>query len=422
MMKVEIPVSRPLNRWYKTFRLFHFAVLIGWTVVIVLSLAWNIYQHRRSVEENGRVIARTAFEKDLLYRRWNALNGGIYAPVSDITPPNPYLKNYPDWIVHGENGVDYTQINPAYMSRQVFDLQEAEMGVRGHITSLKPLRPENAADDWEVQALKAFEAGSPEESGVQSINQQTYLRLMRPLFVEESCLACHATQEYQLGQVRGGISESVPLTPLFSAAQPYEYSLIGVHILIWLTGLALILVFSHQLSFAILEQTRAEERLVYMSTHDALTGLYNRHYFEKLVAQLDSYLQHPVSALAADLDDLKKVNDSAGHAAGDDLLRQASEALRGCFRAGDTLARIGGDEFMVLLPNTNTEQAELILNRVREQMDEWRSGRIRISLGMATGDDGTSLTEIMRQADQAMYADKQKRKTFPEDVGALAEL
>jgi diguanylate cyclase (GGDEF)-like protein len=128
-------------------------------------------------------------------------------------------------------------MNPAYMTRQVYAFSRLESAIRGHLTSLKPLRPENQADPWETQALKSFEQGATEVATVENLDGQPYLRLMRPFKTETGCLKCHAHQGYQVGDVRGGISVSIPLAPLYAAQQRTQFSISLGHGLLWLVGL-----------------------------------------------------------------------------------------------------------------------------------------------------------------------------------------
>jgi len=161
----------------------------------------------------------------------------------------------------------------------------------------------------------------------------------------------------------------------------------------------------------ITERHEAAEKLRYLSTHDVLTGLYNRAYFEAEMARLQSGRQFPVSVIMADLDGLKRINDSRGHAAGDELLRRAAAMLRLAFRAEDVVARIGGDEFAVLLPHTDERTGQEALARVRSHLAEHNLAQsdlpISLSLGLATAKSGSSLAEAMKRDDQAMDDSKQ---------------
>jgi diguanylate cyclase (GGDEF)-like protein/PAS domain S-box-containing protein len=160
----------------------------------------------------------------------------------------------------------------------------------------------------------------------------------------------------------------------------------------------------------ITERKRAEEELRYLSTHDTLTGLYNRSFFEEEVARLERGRDFPVSIVMADVDHLKITNDREGHAAGDELLKRAAYVLVAAFRAEDVIARIGGDEFAVILPATDAATAEVSLQRVRQLVAENNAGRfgasLRLSLGVSTAGRSMSLTSALQEADARMYRDK----------------
>lgn len=400
--------------WLRTTKITRWALLIAWTLLLAVSLAWNIYIHNSTIENQARIIARTAFEKDVLYRSWNSDKGGVYVFISPDSQPNPYLQGIPDRDLTTTSGSQLTLINPAYMTRQVFDLQKKNTGVIGHITSLKPIRPANAADEWETSALKSFEAGEKEVSGISIMGDQSYLRLMKPLLVEEKCLKCHASQGYTVGQIRGGISETVPLAPLETAGQFALRSLIFAHISIWLVGILGILWSSHIVRRSLIKQTEAEQNLLDMATHDKLTGLFNRAYFHETLQQLDDLKTQPISIVMADIDLLKQTNDTLGHDAGDELIRRASSVFSECFRASDTVARIGGDEFVVLIPNADEEIAQVILNRLRTTLanhnDFYEGPPLEISFGIATSRPGERITDVQKRADENMYEEKQRRK------------
>ncbi|MBE0625571.1 MAG: PAS domain S-box protein [Burkholderiales bacterium] len=181
-----------------------------WSAVIVGFAAWSYWQLYTATVEIARASAYESLSKDLVYRRWATLHGGVYVPVTPETPPNPDLADVPERDISTPSGKKLTLINPAYMTRQVHQLAKKDFGSRGHITSLKPIRPENVPDEWEKHALQAFERGAKEVSSLEPIGDQTYMRFMRPLFAEAGCLKCHAKQGYKIGDIRGGLSVSVP--------------------------------------------------------------------------------------------------------------------------------------------------------------------------------------------------------------------
>ena len=218
---------------------FYTGILISaWTLVIAISLGWNLYQGRHEIQDMALKAAQVNFEKDVLYRRWASIHGGVYVPVTPETPPNPYLSQVLERDLTTPSGRQLTLMNPAYMTRQVFTFSRKESAIRGHITSLKPLRPENRPDPWEAQALKSFEQGKTEVSSIENLEGQPYLRLMRPFRTEKNCLKCHAQQGYQEGDIRGGVSVSIPFAPLYAAQQRTKFRIFMGHGLLWLVGLA----------------------------------------------------------------------------------------------------------------------------------------------------------------------------------------
>ncbi len=208
-----------------------------WTLAIALILGWNLVSARTQILDLVRVQARTAYDKDVLYRFWNSTHKFVYVPVSEETPPNPYLK-VPERDITTPDGLPLTMMNPAYMTRQANELGIKRIGIYGHLTSLNPLRPGNAPDPWEKKALERFETGTQEISSVEMLSGKQVLRLMRPLLVEQECIECHAQQGYQVGEIRGGISVSIDMAPSMALLAGTRLQLIIGYLLLWLTGMA----------------------------------------------------------------------------------------------------------------------------------------------------------------------------------------
>jgi PAS domain S-box-containing protein len=237
---------------------YHSWVLASlWTGCIAASLLWNLYEQREKILEMARKSAQITFENDVLYRRWAARQGGVYVPVSEHTPPNPYL-HVPDRDMTTSSGLSLTLVNPAYMIRQVNEMAADIRGSQSHLTSLKPIRPENSPDPWETAALKSFERGVKEVSSVEKIADEEYMRLMRPFVAEKACLKCHALQGYKEGDIRGGISVSVPMAPLSAIERPLIKKISLAHLLLWIVGMAGIVISKRGLQRQIFARERAE--------------------------------------------------------------------------------------------------------------------------------------------------------------------
>ncbi len=257
-MSVNATDSRTSRKKGPGYYLWTLGVI--WTLAIGTLLAWNLDSASEQVLDLVRVQARTAYDKDVLYRFWNSSHKFVYVPVSEETPPNPYL-DVPERDISTPDGVPLTMMNPAYMTRQANELGLERIGIYGHLTSLKPLRPDNAPDPWEAKALKEFENGVAEISSVEPLAGNQVMRLMRPLLVEQECIECHAHQGYKVGEVRGGISVSIEMTPSLALLASTRLQLVVGYVLLWLTGLSGLIVRARLLVKRDNERQRQEESL-----------------------------------------------------------------------------------------------------------------------------------------------------------------
>lgn len=170
-----------------------------------------------------------------------------------------------------------------------------------------------------------------------------------------------------------------------------------------------------------------EQQIEYFSSHDALTGFFNRNHFEYLVKKADTKSNLPISVIMGDLNGLKLMNDVFGHASGDELLVKSAEAIRKVCREEDIIARLGGDEFVILLPKTHEQAALQIISRIRDALSREQTGvfRCSMSLGCSTK---TTLSEnidiILRKAENEMYKEKtlNRNKTDTDLINATIML
>lgn len=237
------------------------ALAAAWTVLLGGSLAWEYSVSRRQAAELGLAKAVTAFEWGRVFRKWVSVQGGVYIPVSAKISPNPLLEQAFERDVATPSGRVLTKINAAYLARLVFEsIEEPEAVGRARLVSLKPLNPANAPDPWEANALRAFETGVTEVSEKQTIDGRVYMRLLRSSRTEAPCLECHADQGYEVGDIRGAVGVTVPISDVLESASLQMRGVVSVHGILWLFGLGLIAFGGRQVrgSVRALERSRAE--------------------------------------------------------------------------------------------------------------------------------------------------------------------
>ncbi len=380
-------------------------LFLAWTIIVLISLGYNIHTHHRNMLQEAALEAKTYYELNMYYRVVLAQFGGIYVPIAKVQP-NPYLPVL-DRDITTNNGVQLTLVNPAYMTRIVFDTikSKSKLPVINKITSLKSLNPVNNPDEWEKKALLSFEKGQEEASEVTAIDGRPYLRLIKPFITEEGCLKCHGHQGYKPGDIRGGISIAVPLQPYYEAEKLTQKTTIATHAILWLVVSLGLFLFTRKT----LKNTRTYEETRILALYDPLTRLANRRLldieFEKSFAKAKRY-GNQLSAIMADIDYFKEYNDTHGHEAGDVVLTKIAGIFLGEIRETDLAVRYGGEEFFILLPQTSPAEAGEIAERIRKSVEE--GAGLTVSLGIsAYRKEMKDREEIIREADDALYRAKQ---------------
>ncbi len=234
-------------------------------MIYIVLVGCSYFLSSSEVDEKHQDIAlaeaRSFFQAIVAMRAWNADFGGLYVPLSAKISPNPYLDD-PLRDITTTGGIRPTKVNPAFMTRLVSKRIQALSGILIHITSLKPLRPANHADRWETTALLRYERSGQSSWTFQQVDQTTMFRFMDGLRVDKTCLPCHAKQGYRVGDVRGGISVSIPYLPFARAARAERLRLAGIHGFFLLLGLGILGFVGRRLiqSVEALEASRATVR------------------------------------------------------------------------------------------------------------------------------------------------------------------
>lgn len=395
-------------------------------VFILLIVAGVFIRDRQLIESEIKTRARSHVHNILLARSWNAGYGGVYVEKKEGVTGSPFMETDE---IKTTDGRIFTKKNPALMAREISDLSLKGGLYSVRITSLKPINPENAPDPFEEEALLRFERGEKEVPGSFEEEDRVYYRYLAPQFVEQSCLSCHGKQGYAVGDIRGGISIRFDITEVRKEISKNTYVIFFLGILISVVLLSVIYFIIRKL----MRRVEADQKKIHeMAVTDELTGLFNRrHFFTRLGEEFKRAGRHGTRycCLMLDIDHFKKVNDTWGHHNGDMVLREIGTILcKGC-RDSDLVARLGGEEFIVLLPSTDTEGARKAAEKIRALVESHRfsTGKgeriaVTVSIGVAAlpsekRDFPEDAERIVKMADKALYAAKEGGRNRVEVAG-----
>lgn len=396
----------------KASRVLFWSLSLLFIAAVVAAGSGLYIQNRYMLQAEMLSMARSHINNIVLTRRWNASYGGVYVRKAPGTESNPFLEN-PD--LHTMEGVTLTLKNPALMTREISELASRQRRYTFHITSLKPLNPANAPDEFERQALEKFERGKTEAYTRTRERGEYFFSYIAPLYVEESCLRCHACQGYSIGDVRGGIRVKFSIQKFEDIRKRtvLQFLLIAA----CFTGVLLSLVYFLMQRFE-LRLNRARERIRDMAVKDPLTGIYNRRYMmSRLEEELDRMRRtgRPLGCILLDIDHFKKINDQYGHLFGDEVLKELCERVSAVIRPYDTFARYGGEEFVILLSGADVsvcmDVAARVVKAVRDRPfgSGGTSCRVTLSAGVSCAATDEANGEILlKKADDALYKAKQR--------------
>jgi len=235
---MQIQESTPTLRPF-AIRKWIIAILASWTFVSALFVVLTVHLINQSTLAQAHTKATEAFNKDQSFRFWGTMHGGVYVPETETTPSNEHLTNVDEKNIVTPLGKQLTLMNPAYMMRQLNESFSELYGMQGHITSLNPIRPQNAPDEWEAKALSKFEKGVTEVFEIVSEDGTQYARFMRPMPVKEGCLKCHGYQGYKVGEIRGGVSVRLQMAPFVAAGNKLMVESGAIIFVLWLFGCTL---------------------------------------------------------------------------------------------------------------------------------------------------------------------------------------
>jgi diguanylate cyclase (GGDEF)-like protein len=394
--------------------------MIGATVIITLVicglfLAFNMRAEELTISMIHQQ-AKSLFKQVILIRRWVTGYGGVYVEVRPGVNPNPFLTSLPGLKVNifdKENNKHYTLRNPGLVTSEMSQLSSEAEGYFFHVSSLKPVNSQtNSPDDFERASLLKFEKGTLETYGIEQRQNGPVYRYMAPLVYETPCNGCHSNQGYKLGDIRGGISISIPMHEV--VAKMRVNRLLTAAFALSVLGLLFgALAYINNRFMKTLNQ--AQDKLVKMATVDGLTGLLNRQAgLERVDEELSRNRRsgQPLACLLMDIDRFKKINDTYGHQAGDEVLASFGATLRRHTRKHDIVCRYGGEEFLLLLAGTSLAAARTTAEKIREVTSSTAVSfndcqiSFTTSIGLALLQPEETAESLIARADTALYQAK----------------
>lgn len=393
-------------------------IISGIISILIIAIFWGFdIRHTNLIRDNLTHEARAFFAEIVKTRHWIIKQEGVYVKKRSGMRVDPLLAAIPGLkpSITDETGATYLLRNHAAITKMISAMATEERLFGLNITSLTPLNSLNEPDKFERGALESFEEGNKETTGFEKTPSGTLFRYMAPLVTEETCLKCHGPQGYAVGDIRGGISISIPAEHVLQEVNETRvYILISAMVLLALFFSVIIYIAKRFIN----DLDRSEKKLVVLATTDPLTGLLNRREGERRFQQeMERSLREkrPLSVLIFDIDLFKQINDNFGHQAGDEAIKKVADILVVILRGYDIICRYGGEEYLVVLPAAPLERAVEIAERIRQAILEAvvltkkdKEIRMTISSGVSALRADDSLDSLVYRADNALFIAKEE--------------
>jgi len=254
---------------------YFIVILLFWSCVIGLSLWFNIQDQDVKTVDVVKKIARSNFNKDQAYRVWASSHGGVYVTPTKKTPPSPWLEHIKDRDVVTTQGKKLTLMNPAYMLREMMTDYSDLYGIKGRITGIAFLNPNNQANEEEAKIIKRFDKGEKEISEIIGKGKDESFYLAKPMIMRQACQKCHGHLGFDNGSVRGSVSISVPMAPYRDIQASLVQGVAITHFIVWLFGVFALSIVSYRAKNTLVQKERYLEEikissLVFDDTIDAI--------------------------------------------------------------------------------------------------------------------------------------------------------
>jgi diguanylate cyclase (GGDEF)-like protein len=321
---------------------------------------------------------------------------------------------------------------PAHASALISDIFLLKNKENFYIRNVSdnPRNKKNMADEVELMAIEFFKNDSSKAEYFEKHKdlKGEYFQYAKPIYIESSCLVCHGNKEetmtvirdnydtaynYKVGDIRGIVSIKIPHSNIKEKVYKYfEKEAAFALVTFLLIGIIISIIYRR----VIFQINNIETKAINLASTDALTGLYNRHYLERVDLDLNSgyYQMSDEKFVVAffDIDKFKSVNDSYGHDMGDEVLKEFAKILKKLTRREDVVCRYGGEEFLLIVKNISSNKAIQKFENIRKKIENKiiisnnKSIQITVSAGVAIGTENDSLENVITKADAALYKAK----------------